>query len=278
MIPQLLLDEDIKNWLSEDISYWDITTALLPQKNVKGKIYSKQEGVIAGTLIAKRIFELMGAEYEITVGDGQHVSKKTQIASVKGNIHSLLQAERLALNLLGRMSGIATQTAIMLEKAQSVNSTIRICATRKIVPGLSKYDKFAVTVGGGDTHRFNLSDMILLKENHLRMFESITKAIEKAKERTSFSKKIEVEVQNEEEALEAVKAGADIVMLDNFTPDQAKIIIPKIREVNSNISIELSGNINLNNLDMYSLEGVDLISSGSLTHSVKNFDLTMLIE
>ncbi|MCG3222278.1 MAG: carboxylating nicotinate-nucleotide diphosphorylase [Candidatus Heimdallarchaeota archaeon] len=278
MIPQALVDEDIKKWLAEDISFWDITTSLLDKKTAKGKIYSKQEGVIAGTQIAKRVFELMGAEFESLVKDGQHVDKKTQIASVKGDVHSLLQAERLALNLLGRMSGIATQTATMIEKARSVNSTIRICATRKIVPGLSKYDKFAITIGGGDTHRFNLSDMILLKENHLSMFGSITEAIEKAKEKTSFSKKVEVEVQNEEQVLEAVEAGADIVMLDNFSPVQAKIIIPKIKEIDPKILIELSGNINLDNLEMYSLKGVDLISSGSLTHSVKNFDLTMLIE
>ncbi|MCG3226122.1 MAG: carboxylating nicotinate-nucleotide diphosphorylase [Candidatus Heimdallarchaeota archaeon] len=278
MIPQALVDEDIKKWLAEDISFWDITTSLLVRKTAKAKIYSKQEGVIAGIQIVRRVFELMGAEFESLVKDGQHVNKKTQIASIKGDIHSLLQAERLALNLLGRMSGIATQTATMIEKARSANSTIRICATRKIVPGLSKYDKFAVTIGGGDTHRFNLSDMILLKENHLSIFGSITEAIEKAKEKTSFSKKVEVEVQNEEQALEAVEAGADILMLDNFTPVQAKIVIPKIRKANPKVLIELSGNINLNNLEMYSLEGVDLISSGSLTHSVKNFDLTMLIE
>ncbi|MHA1953731.1 MAG: carboxylating nicotinate-nucleotide diphosphorylase, partial [Candidatus Heimdallarchaeaceae archaeon] len=226
MIPQALVDEDIKKWLAEDISFWDITTSLLAKKAANGKVYSKQEGVVAGIQIAKRVFELMGAEFESLVEDGQHVDKKTQIASVKGDIHSLLQAERLALNLLGRMSGIATQTATMIEKARSVNSNIRICATRKIVPGLSKYDKFAVTIGGGDTHRFNLSDMILLKENHLSMFGSITEAIEKAKEKTSFSKKVEVEVQNEEQALESVEAGADILMLDNFTPVQAKIVIP----------------------------------------------------
>lgn len=278
MIPQILIDEDIKKWLAEDISFWDITTSLLPRKTAKGKIYSKQEGIIAGIYIVKRVFELMGADFEILVEDGEKVKKKTQIASVKGDIHVLLQAERLALNLLGRMSGIATQTANMLEKARSINASLSICATRKIVPGLSKYDKFAVTVGGGDTHRFNLSDMILLKENHLSMFESVTKAIEKAKEKTSFSKKIEIEVQNEEQALEAVEAGADIIMLDNFTPVQAKIAIPKIKKMNPNILIELSGNINIDNLEMFSLKGVDLISAGSLTHSVKNFDLTMLIE
>jgi nicotinate-nucleotide pyrophosphorylase (carboxylating) len=278
MIPQALVDEDIKKWLAEDVSFWDVTTSLLPMKTAKGKIYSKQDGIIAGVHIAKRVFELMGADFDITVEDGQKVKKKTQIASIKGDIHALLQAERLALNLLGRLSGIATQTANMLEKARSVNASLRICATRKIVPGLSKYDKFAVTIGGGDTHRFNLSDMILLKENHLSMFNSITEAIEKAKEKTSFSKKIEVEVQNEEQALEAVEAGADIIMLDNFSPVQAKLTIPKIKKINPKVLIELSGNINLDNLEMFSLEGVDLISSGSLTHSVKNFDLTMLID
>ncbi|GAH64122.1 unnamed protein product, partial [marine sediment metagenome] len=133
-------------------------------------------------------------------------------------------------------------------------------------------------IGGGDTHRFNLSDMILLKENHLKMFNSISEAVTKAKETISFSKKIEVEVQNEEQAIEASKAGADIVMLDNFSPQQAKHVISKIKAINDSILIELSGNISLDNLEIYSFEGIDLISSGALTHSVKNFDLSMLIE
>ena len=277
MIPLFLVDEDIKKWIAEDIPYWDVTTSLLPSKKAEGKIFAKQEGIIAGIYIVKRVFEILGAEFESQVEEGQLVSKKTQIAKVKGNIHSLLQAERLALNLLGRMSGIATLTAQMIEKAKTTNPKIRICATRKVVPGLGKYDKYAVFTGGGDTHRFNLSDMILLKENHLRLFSTITDAIKSAKEKTSFSKKIEVEVQNEEQAVEAVNAGADIVMFDNFTPVQVKIVVPKVREINSSILIELSGNISLENLDMYSLEGVDLISSGALTHSVKNFDLSMLL-
>ena len=277
MIPLVLVDEDIKKWLAEDIPYWDVTTSLLSSKRAEGKIFAKQDGIIAGIHFAKRVFEILGAEFESLVEEGQQVSKKTQIAAVKGEIHSLLQSERLALNLLGRMSGIATLTAQMIEKAKTTNPNIRICATRKVVPGLGKYDKFAVVTGGGDTHRFNLSDMILLKENHLRMFDSISNAIENAKDKTSFSKKIEVEVQNEEQAIEAVNAGADIVMFDNFTPVQVKIVVPKVREINSDILIELSGNISLEKLDMYSLEGVDLISSGSLTHSVKNFDLSMLI-
>jgi nicotinate-nucleotide pyrophosphorylase (carboxylating) len=278
MIPLFLVDKDIIQWLTEDIPYWDVTSSLLPEKKSQGKIYAKQEGIIAGVNIVKRVFEITGSDFNSQVSDGQHVKKKDLIAIVKGDIRALLQAERLALNLLGRMSGIATLTAQMVEIARKTNENIKICATRKVVPGLGKYDKYAVISGGGDTHRFNLSDMILLKENHLRLFNTITEAITKAKEKTSFSKKIEVEVRNEEEALEAVKAGADIVMLDNFTPVQVKIIIPKVREVNPDILIELSGNITLDNLDMYSLKGVDLISSGSLTHSVKNFDLTMLVE
>jgi len=226
----------------------------------------------------KRIFEIVGTEFEVLVDEGARVSKKTTIVSVKGDIHNLLQAERLALNILGRMSGIATQTDTMLQVARKTNETIRICATRKTVPGLSKYDKYAVIIGGGDTHRFNLSDMVLLKENHLRMFNSISEAVNKAKETISFSKKIEVEVQNEEQAIEATKAGADIVMLDNFSPQQAKLVLPKMKAINDSILIELSGNISLDNLEIYSFEGIDLISSGALTHSVKNFDLTMLIE
>ncbi|MHA1116452.1 MAG: carboxylating nicotinate-nucleotide diphosphorylase [Candidatus Heimdallarchaeum aukensis] len=278
MIPEILIEEDIKEWLKEDIPYWDITTNLLPDKKVKAKIFAKQEGIIAGLTVAEKIFTLLGAEWNANVQEGQKVSKKQVIAEIKGNIKSLLQGERIALNILGRMSGIATTTAQMIEKTRKINPNLKICATRKTVPGLAKYDKYAVTIGGGDTHRFNLSDMVLLKENHLSLFSSITEAIAKAKETVSFSKKIEVEVKNEEEAIEAAKAGADIIMLDNFKPIQAKHVVKKIREINQNILIELSGNIKIDNIEDFELENVNHISSGSLTHSVKNFDLSMLIE
>jgi nicotinate-nucleotide pyrophosphorylase (carboxylating) len=278
MIPLVLVDEDIKKWIEEDIPYWDVTTSLLPCQEAEGKIFTKQSGIVAGLVIVQRIFEFLGVECKILVKEGEKVEKKTAVAAVKGDIHALLQAERVSLNILGRLSGIATQTAAMVEIANKSNPNLKICATRKVVPGLSKYDKYAVVAGGGDTHRFNLSDMILLKENHLRGFKSITEAIEKAKAVTSFSKKIEVEVQDEEQALEAVHAGADIIMLDNFNPEQAKQTIPKIKALKNNVLVELSGNINQDNLQAYALAGVDLISSGALTHSVRNFDYTMLIE
>ncbi len=278
MIPKTLIDQDIKKWIAEDVSYWDVTSTLLPEAKAIGQIFAKQEGIIAGLPIIQRVFELLETEFTLLVEEGSFVKKKTTVASVKGSIVNLLQAERVSLNLLGRMSGIATKTAAMIENARKTNPTIRISATRKTVPGLGKYDKYAIVVGGGDTHRFNLSDMVLLKENHLKMFNSITEAIDIAKSKTSFSKKIEIEVQNEEQALEASEAGADIIMLDNFSPVQAKHVISKIRKENTTILIELSGNISLENIENFAIEGVDLISSGSLTHSVKNFDLTMLIE
>jgi len=278
MINEIRIEEDVKRWIAQDISFWDVTTNLIPNSKAEAKIFSKQEGIIAGLHIAKKIFDMMRADFKPSVEEGEKVAKKTQIASIKGDIHSLLQAERLALNVLGRLSGIATQTALMIEVAKETNPEIRICGTRKTAPGLSIYDKYAIVVGGGDTHRFNLSDMILLKENHLQKFKSITEAISVAKTKTSFSKKIEVEVQNEEQAIEAAGAGVDIVMFDNFSPIQVKHTIAKIKKLELNVLVELSGNINLENISLYSIEGVNLISSGALTHSVKNFDLTMLIE
>ncbi|MBY9001875.1 MAG: nicotinate-nucleotide diphosphorylase (carboxylating), partial [Candidatus Heimdallarchaeota archaeon] len=137
MIPQVLVDEDIKKWLAIDIPYWDITTNLLPNIMSKGKIYARQDGIIAGLIFVQRVFELVGTEFESLIEEGSRVSKKTAIASIKGDIHNLLQAERLALNLLGRISGIATQTNHMLQIARKSNPNIRICATRKTVPGLS---------------------------------------------------------------------------------------------------------------------------------------------
>ena len=278
MIPLALIDEDIKKWLTEDVTYWDVTSTLLPDAKAIGRIFAKQDGIIAGLPIIQRVFELLETEFVLLVEEGSFVKKKTAIASVKGPIINLLQAERVSLNLLGRMSGIATKTAEMVKLARKTNPTIRICATRKTAPGLGKYDKYAVVIGGGDTHRFNLSDMVLLKENHLKLFSSITEAVTTAKSKTSFNKKIEVEVQNEEQALEASEASVDIIMLDNFSPVQAKHVISKIRKENSAILIELSGNISIENIENYAIEGIDLISSGSLTHSVKNFDLTLLIE
>ena len=277
MFPTPLIDEDIKKWIKDDITYWDVTTSLIPNIQAEATIIAKQQGIIAGLQVMQRVFEIFGAKFEALVEEGQEVEKKTTIAKVSGPIHSLLQAERIALNIFGRMSGIATLTARMVEKAKEFNPNLRICATRKVAPGLGKYDKYAVMIGGGDTHRFNLSDMILLKENHLQFFLSITHAIEEARKRTSFSKKIEIEVKNEEEALEAAEAKPDIIMLDNFSPVQSKHVIPKIREINPTVLIELSGNITIENIQDYPLEDVDLISSGSLTHSVKNFDVTMLI-
>ncbi|MHA1397688.1 MAG: carboxylating nicotinate-nucleotide diphosphorylase [Candidatus Heimdallarchaeaceae archaeon] len=279
MIPEVIIEEDIKRWIQEDINYWDITSSFLPDSDAKATIYAKQEGIIAGLYIAKKVFSVMGAkETKILIKEGERVKKKTAILTVKGNVKTLLQAERLALNLLGRLSGIASKTNRMLSIARELNPKIRICGTRKTVPGLSKYDKYAITIGGGDTHRFNLSAMVLLKENHLALFNSVKEAVEVAKAKVSFSQKIEVEVQNEEQAIEAVKSRADIIMLDNFSPVQAKLVIPKIKKINPDVLVELSGNIKEENLKMYSLEGVNLISSGALTHSVKNFDLTMLIE
>jgi len=278
MINEIRIEEDVRRWINEDISFWDVTTNIIPKSKAEAKIFAKQEGIIAGLHIAEKIFNMMGADFKSHVEEGEKVAKKAHIASIKGDIHTLLQSERLALNILGRLSGIATQTAKMIEVAKETNPEIRICGTRKTAPGLSIYDKYGIVVGGGDTHRFNLSDMVLLKENHLQKFKSITEAISEAKQKTSFSKKIEVEVQNEEQAIEATEAGADIIMFDNFSPIQVKHTISKIKKLDRDVLIELSGNISLENINLYSIEGVNLISSGTLTHSVHNFDLTMLIE
>ncbi len=277
MIPEILIEEDIIRWLKEDIPYWDLTTSLIPNKKATAKIFAKQSGIIAGLSIASVVFRVLGAEFSASVKDGTTVTKKQLIATIKGPIASLLQAERLALNILGRLSGIATLTAEMKKIGEEYNPELRICGTRKTIPGFSKYDKYAIMIGGGDTHRFNLSDMILLKENHLAFFNSITDAIKKAKESVSFSKKIEVEVKNEGEAIEAAKAGADIIMLDNFLPLRAKVVVEKVREISKDIIIELSGRITKDNMADYPLKEINQISSGALTHSVKSFDLTMLI-
>lgn len=206
MIPTFLIDEDIRNWLKEDLPYWDVTTSLLTEKDAEGKIYSKQEGTVAGLFIVQRIYDFVGAEFKPLVEEGAEVEKKTPVASITGMFHSLLQAERVALNILGRLSGIATQTAKMVRIAKEGNPSLRICGTRKVVPGLSKYDKYAITVGGGDTHRFNLSDMVLLKENHLAGFGSITEAITTAKKKLVSVRKLKLKFKMKNKLLKRLKS------------------------------------------------------------------------
>ena len=260
--------------LQEDITSEDVTTnAIMPEK-VLGEVdlICKGEGVIAGLAVFARTFELLDKDIEITfmAKDGDKVNKGDLLAKVKGDIRVLLSGERVALNYLQRMSGIATYThsvAMLLEGTKT-----KLLDTRKTTPNMRIFEKYAVRVGGGYNHRYNLSDGVLLKDNHIGAAGSVAKAVEMAKEYAPFVRKIEVEVENLDMVREAVDAGADIIMLDNMSPEDMK---EAIRIIDGRAETECSGNVTKENIDRLTSLGVDYISSGALTHSAPVLDISL---
>lgn len=268
----------IHEYLREDIGSGDITSELLvpPDQKARGRIITKERCVLAGAAEASEVFKELGARAVMRRKDGASVKNGDFILSVSGPARSLLAGERLALNFLMRMSGIATVTSDMVERCRKVNPTIRVAATRKTVPGFREFEKKAVVLGGGDPHRFGLDDAILIKDNHIRIAGGVLEALKRAK-RSSFTKKIEIEVECEKDALAAADAGADIVMLDNFSPDEARGIYAKIKKRCPDIIVEVSGGITPENIVRYA-DAADIISIGWITHSVRSVDFSMSIE
>ncbi len=276
-LPQFYVDDIIKRAISEDINYIDVTTDYLLDKNTitTAKFIAKDSGVLAGIDVALRVFELLDSkiEFEVLIKDGQKVKKGDVIAKMKGSVVSLLKGERTALNLLQHMSGIATATNRCVELVAGTNATI--AETRKTLPGLRALQKYAVVVGGGRNHRFNLSDAAMLKDNHIDAYGSLTNAVKALREKTGHMVKIEVETRNLDELNEALQSGADVIMLDNMDYDTMK---KAVEITNGRAKLEASGNITLDNIRDVALTGVDIISLGALTHSVKCFDISMLID
>ncbi len=268
---------DIERFLNEDLNKeGDITTeSLFLNERGKAKIIAKENGIVAGLKEAEKVFKKTGANFEQIVNDGEFVEKNETVAVVKGPIKSILIGERLALNFICRMSGIATETKKLTDKCRKINPNVNIAATRKTTPGFRKYEKRAVEIGGGDPHRYGLFDAVLIKDNHLKKKTSISKTIKIIKEKTK-NKMIEIEVENEKDALEAAKNDVDYIMLDNFSPDDGKIAAGKIRKINPKIKIEVSGGITPQNITKYA-SYPDRISMGYLTHSVKNIDFSLEI-
>jgi nicotinate-nucleotide pyrophosphorylase (carboxylating) len=205
------------------------------------------------------------------------VEEKTTVLEMVGDARTMLSIERTLLNLLTRMSGIATATSRLIEKVRRAGYKTRIACTRKVAPGLSYFDKRAVMLGGGDTHRLHLDDLIIIKDNHLAVVGDVGEAIKRVRQAVSFSKKIEIEVSTEKEALEAVRAGADIVMLDNFSPHQIKetIMLLEKERLRDKILVEASGGINEGNVLEFAATGVDILSLGEITDSVKTLDMSL---
>ena len=212
------------------------------------------------------------------IKDGAKVKKGEVIVKIKGETNKILLLERVMLNILGHLSGIATLTNKYVMRINEVNKKTIIAATRKTTPGLRKYQKYAVKIGGGDTHRLDLSSMAMIKENHIVMYEGIINAINEVKKVMSFSQKLEIEVKNEKEALTAANEGVDIIMLDNFELSEVNQLVKKLKDINPKMLIEISGDINAKTFDKYLDLNVDIISMGELTHSVRNFNLSLIIK
>ncbi len=271
---KLNADHLIMEALKEDITSEDITTNAVMREACPGEVQliCKQDGVIAGLEVYKRVFELLDekTEVEFYVKDGDVVKNKQLMGVVRGDIRVLLSGERVALNYLQRMSGIATYTRSIVDLLEG--SKTRLLDTRKTTPNMRVFEKYAVKVGGGCNHRYNLSDGILLKDNHIGAAGSAAKAIEMAKEYAPFVRKIEIEVENLEMVKEAVEAGADIIMLDNMTPDEMR---EAIKIIDGRAQTECSGNVTKENVARLVSVGVDYISSGALTHSAPILDISM---
>ena len=271
---KLQADHLIEAALKEDISSEDVSTNAVMKERVQGEVdlICKQDGILAGLMVFRRVFELLddSTEVETYCQDGDEVKKGQLMAKVRGDIRVLLSGERVALNFLQRMSGIATYThsvAALLE-----GSGIKLLDTRKTTPNMRIFEKYAVRVGGGYNHRYNLSDGVLLKDNHIGAAGGVARAVRMAKEYAPFVRKIEVEVENLEMVREAVEAGADIIMLDNMTPEEMK---EAVAIINGRAKTECSGNVTKENISGLKQIGVDYISSGALTHSAPILDISL---
>lgn len=276
-LPMFYVDDIIKKAIDEDINYVDVTTDyLIPDDSVSDAYYiAKDTGILCGIEIAKRVFELVGndVDFNILINDGSEVKKGDIIARMYGSTKTLLKGERTALNILQHMSGIATATNKCVKLVEGTNA--HITDTRKTLPGLRRLQKYAVTVGGGKNHRYNLSDGAMLKDNHIDAYGGITPAISALREKIGHMVKIEVEVRTIDELKEALAAGADIIMLDNMSCDMMK---EAVAITSGKVPLEASGNITSENIRQVAETGVDIISLGALTHSVKCFDISMRIE
>ncbi|TLS39259.1 carboxylating nicotinate-nucleotide diphosphorylase [Pseudalkalibacillus caeni] len=274
---RLQIKKDLQQFFLEDIGMNDLSSNLIFSNDEVGTGFfvAKQDGVLCGGPIIEEGYRLLDPSVEVNLimSEGEYVKAGEKIAKVKGPIAVLLNGERVILNLIQRMSGIATLTRKAVETLNSDHT--RICDTRKTTPGLRMYEKYAVRCGGGFNHRFRLDDGVMIKDNHIAYMGSITKAVSSARKQTGHMTKIEVETESAEQVQEAVDAGADIIMFDNRTPEEIKELIELVPQ---QIITEASGGINLENLAGYQDTGVDYISLGCLTHSVTGLDISFVIE
>ena len=270
----LAADKFIKMALEEDINSEDVTTNSVMPHYKKGQVelICKEDGIVAGLQVFQRVFQLLAPKTEVVfdVQDGEVVQKGQHMATVVGDIRVLLSGERTALNYLQRMSGIATYTNKVAKLLEGTKTTL--LDTRKTTPCMRIFEKYAVTVGGGSNHRYNLSDGVLLKDNHIDAAGSVKAAVLAAKAYAPFVRKIEVETESLEQVQEALEAGADIIMLDNMTPD---MMAEAVKLIDGRAKTECSGNITKENIEKITAIGVDYVSSGALTHSAPILDISL---
>ncbi len=269
--------DDIDRFLDEDLGdEGDITSeSLFTDEYAKAQIITKEDCIIAGLDEIKNVFDKTGAKTEFKINNGDSVKKGTIVALVNGTARSILKGERLAINIIGRMSGIATETKKLVDICKSINPNVKVAATRKTTPGFRKYEKKAIVIGGGESHRFGLYDVVMIKDNHIKLIGSVEKAIKKVKEKVH-NKIIEVEVENEEDAVTAARLSVDVIMLDNFDPKSGEKAAKKIRQLNQSVLIEVSGGVTLSNISKYA-SFADRISLGYITHSIKSIDFSLEI-
>jgi nicotinate-nucleotide pyrophosphorylase (carboxylating) len=281
VLPRRILEEKFLRFVEEDVGHGDITIYhTVPHGTLaEAEIIVKERGVIAGIEEALVFAEAFGLQAKPLVKDGSRVTSKTRVLHLEGHAATMLIIERTMLNLLSRMSGIATHTSRLVEKVRRAGYKTTVAATRKTGLGMAYFDKKAVTLGGGEPHRYGLDDMILIKDNHIAIAGSITDAVGKARKTASFSKKIEVEVSHFSDVLEVAKSGTDIVMLDNFTPRQTKkaVDLLKERKIRNKVLVEASGGITEQNILKYAAAGLDIVSLGEITQSARALDISLEI-
>jgi nicotinate-nucleotide pyrophosphorylase (carboxylating) len=271
-----MLTSELERFVSEDLGEWDDSSSLVPEIEANAVIIANEDCIISGLAEAEEIFAYFHLVATPFYDDGEFVPAGAQVIYVRGSARAILQSERLALNFMARMSGISTLTR---ECVLIAGGRVRIAATRKTTPGFRVFEKKAVFLGGGDTHRFNLSDAVLIKDNHIKIL-GLEECLRRAKERASFTKKIEVEVESQGDMIKAAEGGADIIMFDNMAPEEIARGIEQLKErgLKDRTLLEASGGITFDNIQEYASCGVDVISLGALTRNARWIDLSLEIE
>lgn len=273
--------QEIVKMVYNDVGFEDLTSNALISTDtiINASIITRQDGVVAGADIASAVFEEFSIHTSEKKSDGDVIKADDVVMEIEGDAKTVLAVERTILNIMMRMSGIATVTSQLVGKVHKINKNILVAGTRKTTPGLQFLEKTAIKAGGGDTHRYRLDDCVLIKDNHLAIVGNVKTAVEMARKNVSFTKKIEVEVESTKEALNGVIAGADIIMLDNMSPKEVLNVLSSLENkgLRDNVLIEVSGGINPDNIEEYAETGVDIISSGYITHSAQSLDMSLEI-